>query len=126
MRNASRLLPVLCLVLMLAGCSSLAPVPQGSQSLGNFQGLVWGAIDGQIQVQLFMTPAGDQVFSGQFVDSGNGAVSEIHGTLLGNTLDGKIGLLLGTITGQLSADGSQMTGEMKFAQYHLTWNASLQ
>jgi hypothetical protein len=126
MYSASRLLPALCLVLMLVGCSSLAPVPQGSQPQGTYQGLVWGAVDGRIQVQLFLTPAGDQVFSGHFVDSGNGAVSEIRGTLLGNTLDGKIGLLLGTITGQLSADGSQMTGEMKFAQYHLAWNASLQ
>ena len=104
----------------------LAPVPDGSQPQGTYQGLVWGGIDGSIQVNLFLTSTGDQVFAGQFVDAGNGAVSEFRGTLLGNTLDGKIGLMLGTITGQLSPDGSQISGEMKFAQYHLTWNASLQ
>lgn len=123
--KVARLVSV-CIGLVMVGCSSLSPVPDGSQAIGSYQGLVWGGIDGSIQLQVFQTPQGDQVFSGQFVDAGNGAVSEFRGTLLGNTLDGKIGLLLGTITGQLSPDGSQMSGVMKFAQYHLTWNASLQ
>jgi len=117
---------LLSLGVLLIGCSTLTPVPDGSQPQGTYQGLVWGGIDGSIQVNLFLTSTGDQIFAGQFVDAGNGAVSEFRGTLLGNTLDGKIGLMLGTITGQLSPDGSQMSGEMKFAQYHLTWNASLQ
>jgi hypothetical protein len=33
---------------------------------------------------------------------------------------------LGTIRGQQSADGSQMSGELKLAQYHLTWSAGMQ
>jgi len=45
---------------------------------------------------------------------------------MGNFMDGKIGLILGTIDRQLSADGSQMPGSMKFAQYDATWNASRQ
>jgi hypothetical protein len=60
------------------------------------------------------------------VDAANGAVSELQGTVMGNFMDGKIGLILGTINGQLSGDGSQMSGSMKFAQFHATWNASLQ
>jgi hypothetical protein len=77
-------------------------------------------------LNLFLTPKGDAVFSGQFVDAANGAVSNFHGTVMGNFMDGKIGLILGTIDGQLSADGTQMSGSIKFAQYHATWNASLQ
>ena len=83
-------------------------------------------MDGSIQVNLFLTPKGDTVFSGHFVNSANGAVSNFHGTVMGNFMDGKIGLILGAIDGQLSADGTQMSGSMKFAQYHAAWNASLQ
>ena len=111
---------------MLAGCSSLAPVPEGSQPQGAYQGLVWGAFDGPIQVQVFLTPAGDFVFSGQFVNSGNGATSEFRGTLFGNSMDGKIDLMLGTIEGQLSPDGTKMSGTLKLAQYTCTWSAGLQ
>lgn len=125
-RAPRRLLPMLCLSVLLAGCSTLTAVPDGSQSQGTYQGLVWGGIDGAIQVNLFLTPSGDQVFAWQFVDSGNGAVSEFRGTLLGNTLDGKIGLMLGTIEGQLSPDGSQMQGVLKLAQYRCQWSATVQ
>jgi hypothetical protein len=83
-------------------------------------------VDGSIQVNLFQTPAGDTVFSGQFVNAANGASSNFEGTVIGNFMDGKIGLILGTINGQLSADGSQMSGSLKFAQYNATWNASPQ
>jgi hypothetical protein len=83
-------------------------------------------MDGSIQVTLFQTPAGDTVFSGQLVDAANGAVSNLQGTVMGNFMDGKIGLILGTIDGQISADGSQMSGSLKFAQYNATWNATHQ
>jgi hypothetical protein len=109
-----------------AGCSALTPVPDGSQPLGTYQGLVWGGVDGSIQVNLFQTPKGDTVFSGQFVDAANGAVSNFEGTVMGNFMAGKIGLILGTIDGQLSADGTKMSGSLSFAQYNATWNASLQ
>jgi len=36
---------------------------------------------------------------------------------------GFFGLILGTIDGQLSADGSQVSISLKFAQYNATWNA---
>jgi hypothetical protein len=117
---------ILCLGLTLAGCATMNPVPGGSQPMGSYQGLVWGGLDGSIQLNLFQTPDGGTVFSGQFVDGANGAVSEIHGTVMGNVMDGKIGLMLGTIDGQLSADGAQMSGSLKFAQFHATWSASYQ
>lgn len=126
MKNAFRILLLTCLGLTLAGCAAITPVPEGSQPQGTYQGLVWGGVDGSIQVNLFLTPKGDTVFSGRFVDAANGAVSELHGTVMGNFMDGKIGLILGTINGQLSGDGTQMSGSMKFAQFHATWNASLQ
>ena len=117
---------ILCLGLMLAGCAAMTPVPEGSHPLGSYQGLMWGGIDGPIQVNLFQTPKGDTVFSGHLVNTANGAVSELHGTVLGNFMEGKIGLILGTINGQLSADGTQMSGTLKLAQFHATWSASQQ
>ena len=124
MKMGCRLLPVLCLGVLLTGCSALAPVPDGSQLIGTFQGQVWGGMDGPIQVQLYQAPNGDSVFSGQFASGGG--VSYFRGTLLGNTLDGKVDMGLGTIRGQLSADGSQMSGELKLAQYQCTWSAGMQ
>jgi hypothetical protein len=125
MKNAFWILLV-GLGVMLAGCAAITPVPEGSQPLGTYQGLMWGGIDGPIQVNLFQTPKGDTVFSGKLVNAANGAVSEFHGTVMGNYMDGKIGLILGTIDGQLSADGTQMSGSLKLAQFHATWSASQQ
>ena len=117
---------ILCLGLMLAGCAAMTPELEGSQPLGSYQGLMWGGIDGPIQVNLFQTPKGDTVFSGHLVNTANGAVSEFHGTVMGNFMEGKIGLILGAIDGQLSADGTQTSGTLKLAQYHATWSASQQ
>ena len=117
---------ILCLGLMLAGCAAMTPELEGSQPLGSYQGLMWGGIDGPIQVNLFQTPKGDTVFSGHLVNTANGAVSEFHGTVMGNFMEGKIGLILGAINGQLSADETQMSGTLKLAQYHATWSASQQ
>jgi hypothetical protein len=117
---------ILYLGLMLAGCAAMTPVPEGSQPLGSYQGLTWGGIDGPIQVNLFQTPKRDTVFSGHLVNTADGAVSEFHGTVMGNFMEGKIGLMLGAIDGQLSADGTQMSGTLKLAQYHATWSASQQ
>jgi len=125
MQHAYRML-MLCLGLTLAGCAAMTPVPEGSQPLGTYQGLVWGGVDGPIQVDLFQAPNGDTVFSGHLVNTANGAVSEFHGTVVGNSMDGKIGLILGTINGQLSGDGTQMAGSLKLAQFHATWSASQQ
>lgn len=126
MKKGSRILALLCLGLMLAGCAAMAPVPEGSQPMGTHKGLMWGGIEGPIQVTLFQTPKGNIVFSGQYVDSSNGGVGNFRGTVLGNALDGRIDFALGNISGQLSADGSQMSGSLKFAQYHSTWSATLQ
>jgi len=126
MKNAVRILLVMCLGLALAGCASMNPVSDGSQPVGNYQGQVQGGMNGSIQLTLFQTPAGDTAFSGQLVDAANGAVSNFEGTVIGNSLNGKIGLVLGTIDGQLSADGSRMSGSLKFAQFNATWSASPQ
>jgi hypothetical protein len=125
MKKVSRMM-LLGLVLTLAGCAAINPVPEGSQPLGTYQGLVWGGIDGPIQIELFQAPNGDTVFSGQFVNTADGGVCHFGGAVFGNSMDGKIDMALGTISGLLSADGTQMTGTLKFAQYHASWNASQQ
>jgi hypothetical protein len=126
MKRTCRILLALCLGLTLAGCAAMAPVPEGSQPMGSYQGLMWGGIEGPIQVTLYQTPKGDIVFSGQYVDSSNGGVGHFRGTVLGNAMEGKIDFALGDISGQLSPDSSQMSGLLKFAQYHSNWSATLQ
>jgi hypothetical protein len=126
MKKTCRILLALCLGLVLAGCAAMAPVPEGSQPMGTYQGLMWGGIEGPIQVTLFQTPKGDIVFSGQYVDSSNGGVGHFRGAVFGNAMEGKIDFALGDISGQLSPDSSQMSGLLKFAQYHSNWSATLQ
>ena len=124
MNRVMKAMAVAGLCLMLAGCAAMTPVPGGSQLQGTYQGLVWGGMDGQIQVQTYLTPTGDSVFAGQFV--GPDGVSNFKGTIDGNTLSGTIDMMLGAIEGQLSPDGSQMQGVLKLAQYRCRWSAGLQ
>ena len=42
--KVARLVSV-CIGLVMVGCSSLSPVPDGSQAIGSYQGLVWGGIE---------------------------------------------------------------------------------
>jgi hypothetical protein len=115
---------MLCLWVVLAGCAAMTPVPDGAQLQGTYQGLVWGGMDGQIQVQTYLTTTGDFVFAGQF--AGGGGINNFKGTIDGNALSGTIDMMLGTIEGQLSPDGSQMQGVLKLAQYRCQWSAGLQ
>ncbi len=124
MRNVMKGVGLAGLCVVLAACAAMTPVPDGAQLQGSYQGSVWGGMDGQIQVQTYLTPTGDFVFAGQF--AGGGGMSNFKGTIDGNALSGKIDMMLGTIEGQLSPDGSQMQGVLKLAQYHCRWSASLQ
>ena len=52
MKIAVRSLQLMWLALTLAGCAAVTPVPDGSQPQGTYKGLVWGGVDGSIQVNL--------------------------------------------------------------------------
>jgi hypothetical protein len=126
MKKLSRILPGLWLCILLAGCAA-GSIPKGSQLLGTYKGILRGNVyDGPIQVQLFQTPEGDTIFMGQFMDTLVGGEYYFRGTVSGNCMEGKISLVFGTITGELSADRTRMSGTFRLAQNHGTWSASLE
>jgi len=115
-----------CWGVMLTSCVA-GSVPQGSQSLGTYKGILRGNVfDGPLQVQLFQTPEGETIFTGQFVNTIYGGEYYFRGTVTGRLMDGKISLGLGTMSGELSEDKTQMSGTFRLAQNHGSWMASLQ
>ena len=102
-------------------------VPQGSQSLGTYRGILRGNVfDGPIQVQVFQAPDGETIFTGQFANTIYDGEYYFRGTMTGRLMEGKISLGFGTITGELSEDRTQMSGTFRLAQNHGLWTASLQ
>ena len=121
-----RILPSLWLGLLLVGCVA-GSIPTGSQLLGTYKGLLRGNVyDGPIQVQLFQTQEGETIFTGQFMNTVFGGEYYFHGTVTGNSMEGKISLVFGTISGELSEDQTRMFGTFRLAQNHGTWSARLQ
>ena len=109
---------------MLSSCVA-GLVPQGSQSLGAYRGILRGNVfDGPIQVQIFQTPDGETIFTGQFVNTLYDGEYYLRGTVAGRIMEGKISLGFGTITGELSEDGTQMSGTFRLAQNHGSWTAN--
>lgn len=109
---------------MLTGCVA-GSVPQGSQLLGTYTGILRGNVfDSPIQVELFQTPGEGTIFTGQFVNTVYDGEYYFRGTVTGRLMEGKISLGLGTITGELSEDGTQMYGTFRLAQNHGSWMAS--
>jgi hypothetical protein len=114
MRDAACILLIASSVLLTSCVAGL--VPQGSQSLGTYRGILRGNVfDGPIQVQVFQTPDGETIFTGQFVNTVYDGEYYFRGT---------VGF--GTITGELSEDRTQMSGAFRLAQNHGLWTASLQ
>jgi len=126
MKKVSRILPLLWLCVLLAGCAA-GSIPKGSQLLGTYKGILRGNVyDGPIQVQLSLTPEGETIFTGHFVETLVGGEYYFRGTVSGNWMEGKISLGFGSITGELSEDRSRMSGTFRLAQNHGTWSAGLQ
>jgi hypothetical protein len=126
MKKVSWILPSLWLCFLLLGCAA-GSTPKGSQLLGTYKGILRGNVyDGPIQVQLFQTQEGDTIFTGKFMDTLADGEYYFRGTVSGNWMEGKISLLFGTITGELSEDRTRMSGTFRLAQNHGTWSAGLQ
>jgi hypothetical protein len=117
---------LLCLGFFLAGCAA-GFIPKDSMPAGVYRGILKGNVyDGPIRVELFQTPDGQTLFTGQFVDTIHDGVYRFRGTVTGNSLEGNISLGFGTISGELSEDGTRMSGVFRLAQNHGTWSAVLQ
>lgn len=125
MRERKRVL-LLILGVFLAGCAA-GFVPQGSKPIGVYKGLLRGNVfDGPIRFELFQTPSGDTIFTGQFRNTIYDGEYHFRGTVTGNLMEGDISLVFGSITGEISADRTRMSGTFRLAQNHGTWSADLQ
>ena len=103
-------------VCLLISCAGSKFIPEGSRSLGVYEGSFDGVIyGGTIRIQLFQTSEGDKLFKATVaVGSAEPTVPIalfVHGKITANSLEGEFqGDASGTLSGQLSSDGSQLTG----------------
>ena len=97
---------------MLISCADLKNVPEGSQSLGVFEGTFGGKLhDGTVRIELFQTPQGGKMFEGNFTGGDVQVTVFVRGTMTANKLEGEFEAPVdGTLTGQLSSDGNQLSG----------------
>ena len=120
---------VICL---LTSCAGLNFIPEGSQSLGDYEGSFDGDVyGGTIQIQLFQMPEGDKLFKAT-VDVKDAQPFEakalfVRGKMTANSLEGVFqGDASGTLSGQLSSDDNQLTGSFNLTAPGLndgTWQA---
>ena len=120
---------VACLVISCAGAKF---IPEGSQSLGVYEGSFSGDMyGGSLRIHLFQTPEGEQLFKATLNrDTSNPYVVQtyfVRGKMTANSLEGKIeGKGSGSLTGQLSSDGNRLTGAFNVTTPDLcngTWQA---
>jgi hypothetical protein len=118
---------VLSAALAMIGCAALSGVPKGSTLIGLYEGSFNGKFDwGTIEVKLYKTPAGAEVFTGSFMEG-----AQFPANFTGQMADGKmrgslIGDLDGTLSGELSPDKRSMSGTYKINDPpfdHGTWKA---
>ena len=120
---------VSCLLMSCAGSKS---IPEGSQTLGVYEGSFDGDVyGGTIRIHLFQTSEGDKLFT-VTVAVVDAQPSEqealfVRGKMTANSLKGEFqGNASGTLSGQLSSDGNQLTGSFNLTAPGLndgTWQA---
>ena len=117
---------------LLMSCAGSKFIPEGSQSLGIYEGPFDGDVyGGSIRIHLFQTPEGDKLFTGTVavVDAQPSESNAlfVRGKMTANSLEGKFqGNESGKLSGQLSSDGNQLTGSFNITAPGLndgTWQA---
>ncbi len=108
----------------LAGCTFTGGIPENARALGVYSGTLSGNVyDGPIEVEVFETAAGESLFRGRFFDPVGSGWYYFRGTIEGRTMEGKISLGFGTLSGELTADRREMSGTFRLAQNHGRWTA---
>ena len=117
---------------LLISCAGAKFIPEGSQSLGVYEGSFSGDMyGGSLRIHLFQTPEGEKLFKATLNrDTSNPYVVQtyfVRGKMTANSLEGKIeGKGSGSLTGQLSSDGNRLTGAFNVTTPDLcngTWQA---
>ncbi len=117
---------------LLMSCAGSKYIPEGSQSLGVFEGSFDGVrYGGTIRIHLFQTPEGDKRFRATVaVEPSEPTVPRalfVHGKMTANSLEGVFqGSASGTLSGRLSSDDNQLTGSFNLTAPGIndgTWQA---
>ncbi len=121
-RKSLIILVLLAVCGLLISCADLRNVPEGSQSLGVFEGSFDGQFDdGSVHIELFQAPQGSKFFECSFQGGDVQVTAFARGTMTANTLEGKFeGIFDGTLNGQLSTDGNQLSGSYKIESPEVT------
>ena len=131
-RNSLTIFILLGMVCLLISCGGAKFIPEGSQSLGVYEGSFNGDMyQGSLRINLFQTPEGDKLFKANFLrDITDPAVRTayfVRGKMTANSLEGEMqGDFSGTLTGKLSPDGNRLTGSYNVTamdQDSGTWKA---
>ena len=131
-RKSLIILVFLGVACLLISCAGAKFIPEGSQSLGVYEGSFSGDMyGGSLRIHLFQTPEGEKLFKATLNrDTSNPYVVQtyfVRGKMTANSLEGKIeGKGSGSLTGQLSSDGNRLTGAFNVTTPDLcngTWQA---
>ena len=114
----------------LMNCAVSKFIPEGSQSLGVYEGSFDGVrYGGTIRIHLFQTPEGDKLFRAtvavEHCERSVGSALFVRGKMTANSLEGEFqGNASGTLSGQLSSGGNQLTGSFNLTDLNNgTWQA---
>jgi hypothetical protein len=111
-RNILIILIVLVGGWLMASCGTSKFIPEGSQSMGVYEGSFSGnRYSGSIRVHLYQAPDSTKLFEGSFEGESMDVTVYFRGKMVGNTMDGEFSAASGTITGQFSSDGNQIMGD---------------
>ena len=128
MRTTDKFLLVGLAVLLLGGCASVTGLPQGSVQIGDYKGSFNGHfIWGDIEVQVYEAPGGARPVIGNMQQTGQQNMLVFRGEVTGNRLEATYGFLYGSVTGELSPDGTTWSGTFKIEdgpQDQGTWKAT--
>lgn len=118
---------MLGMIILLVNCGGSNYVPAGSKSLGVYEGTHSGVrTNGAVRVYLFQAPDGTKKFEGNFTGEMIENAIFFRGTMADNAPVGEFSAIAGTVTGELSPDGSQMTGSYNITMPTMdngTWKA---
>ena len=123
---------ILTIVCLLISCAELRFIPEGSQSMGVYEGSFDGNVyDGDLRFHLFQAPEGDKLFEANFVrntqDPTVGRDFFVRGKMEASSLKGEMqGEFNGTLNGKISSDGNRLTGSYNITTPDVdkgTWQA---
>ena len=126
-RKISTILILLVGSWLMASCGASKFIPEGSQSLGVYEGSFYGnRYSGSIRVHLYQAPDSTKLFEGDFEGESMDVTVYFRGKMAGNTMEGEFSVASGTITGQFLSDGNQIMGDYSLTSPDMdngTWKA---